>query len=107
MLPRTLLESYLKATRIGEEREGIKPAAGAQFRMVTSPAFSPNANKQCPKRGGVVVSVTYSAIISPLFTLKDGRNYDIVIFFSDFRLIGFLVHERQKKKKNVASSCEV
>lgn len=45
----TLLERYLKATRIGEEGEGIKLAAGAQFRVVTSPAFSPNTNKQFPK----------------------------------------------------------
>lgn len=49
MPPRTLLERYLKATRIGEERKGIKLAAGAKFRMVSSPDFSPNANKQLPK----------------------------------------------------------
>lgn len=49
LLLRTLLERYLKATRIGEEGEGIKLAAGAQFRVVASPTFSPNANKQLSK----------------------------------------------------------
>lgn len=58
--------------------------------------------KQATSQGG---SVTYSATISPLSTLKDGRNYDTVTCFSDFCLIGFLV--TKDKKKFVASSCEV
>lgn len=49
LLLRTLLERYLEVTRIREEGEGIKLEARAQFRVVTSPAFSLNANKQLPK----------------------------------------------------------
>lgn len=47
----TLLERYMKANRIAEEKNPAqKLAAGAQFRVVTSPAFSPNANSRFPKR---------------------------------------------------------
>lgn len=54
-------------------------ATGAQFRVVTSPAFFPNANSRFP-RGHCDLFGHYF----PLSTLKECRNYGIVICFVHF-----------------------
>lgn len=79
-LLRTLLEKHLKATRVGEDTHTHTHTAEAQCRVVTSPAFSPNANNSLPKGHCDLFSHYF-----PLSTLKDGRNYNIVICFFHFR----------------------